>query len=338
MTTLGGPGYRLVEKARDAIAKYKMIEAGNSVLVALSGGPDSTCLLDILVRLASTLDIKLEVAHVDHGLSTESEEIAASVTSRAAQAGHEVHFVTAPDLEGPNLQARARDFRYAFLETVATNVGFQRIATGHTLDDRAETTIARLIHGAGTRGLAGLMAVEGRRIRPLISIRRAEARAYCMERGLEFYDDPANEDDRFERVAVRKRIVAAIEERWGAGAVHAVAVSAERLSEDAQAVEGLATAVFDQIAHREGDDVRFDRAAFMLTPRAFRRRLFETAVGRVRDRSGGIDEALDALDRDASFVGRFSAAGGTEIVVTSDSVIVTGAAAESSEPGTTLDQ
>ena len=338
MSTLGGPGYQLVEKARDTINKYRMTEPGDSVLVAVSGGPDSTCLLDVLVRLAATLDIKLEVAHVDHGLSDESEAISAEVTSRAAQAGHEVHFVTAPDLAGSNLQARARDFRYAFLETVATNAGFQRVATGHTLDDRAETTVARLIHGAGTRGLAGLLPVEGLRIRPLIEIRRAEARAYCVERGLEFYDDPANEDDRFERVAVRKRIIAAIEERWGSGAVHAVAVSAERLGEDAEAIEGLATAVYGQIASRDGDGVRFDREAFLRTPRAFRRRLLETAIGRVRDRSGGIDESLDALDRDATFIGRFSAAGGAEIVVTSDSIMVKGAAEDASESGTTLDR
>ena len=331
MTTLGGPGYRLVEKARDAVKRYRMVSPGDVVLVALSGGPDSTCLLDVLVRLAPTLDVTLEVAHVDHGLSRESEEIAASVTSRAAQAGHEVHFVTAPDLEGPNLQARARDFRYAFLETLASNTKIARIATGHTLDDRAETTLARLVHGAGTRGLAGLMPVEGRRIRPLISIRRAEARAYCTERNLTFHDDPANEDDRFERVAVRKRLVAAIEERWGAGAIHAVAVSADRLSEDAEAIEGLAAAVYEQIAVRDGSVVRFEKKAFLLTPKAFRRRLLESAMGRVRDRSGGIDEALEALDLDADFRGRFSAVGGTEIIVDAGHVSISGVSEEASE-------
>jgi tRNA(Ile)-lysidine synthase len=338
VTDLGGPGYKLVERARDAIKKYSMVSPGDSVLVALSGGPDSTCLLDVLARLTSTLDMSLEVAHVDHGLSDESEDIAAAVTSRAAQAGYEVHFVAAPDLEGPNLQARARDFRYAFLETVAKNAGFERVATGHTLDDRAETTVARLIHGAGTRGLAGLLPVDGRRIRPLISVRRAETRAYCEERGLEFIDDPANEDDHFERVAVRKRIIAAVEERWGPGAVGAIATSAERLGEDAQAIEGLAAAVFEQIAAREDSRVAFKKDAFLLTPKAFRRRLLETAMGRVRDRSGGIDEALEALDRDGSFVGRFSATGGAEIVVTDDSVSVVGVPEKSSEAGTTLDR
>lgn len=338
MTDLGGPGYRLVEKARDTIVRHRMVSPGDTIVVALSGGPDSTCLLDVLDRLTPSLELNLEVAHVDHGLAEDSEDVSAAVTSRAATAGHEVHFIKAPDLAGPNLQARARDFRYGFLEAIAAGVEADRIATGHTLDDRVETTLARLLHGAGTRGLAGLLPVDGLRIRPLIAIRRAETRDYCVERGLEFHEDPSNEDDRFERVAVRKRIVAAIEERWGGGAVEAVAVSAERLAEDADALERLASAVYEQLAKRSDSEIRFEREAFLLTPKAFRRRLLETAMGRVRDRSGGIVEALEALDRDSSFTGRFSAVGGAEIVITSEHVTVVAPPSDSSEPGTTLSE
>lgn len=343
--TLGGPGYRLVEKARDSIVQHRMVSPGDTIVAALSGGPDSTCLLDVLDRLTPSFELNLEVAHVDHGLADDSDDVAASVTSRAAKAGYEVHFIKAPDLAGANLQARARDFRYGFLEAIAANVEADHIATGHTLDDRAETTLARLLHGAGTRGLAGLLPVDGLRIRPLIAIRRAETRDYCVERGLEFHEDPANEDDRFERAAVRKRIVAAIEQRWGGGAVEAIAVSAGRLAEDADALEGLASAVYEQLAKRTESEIRFEREAFMLTPKAFRRRLLEMAMGRVRDRSGGIDEALEALDRDPSFTGRFSAVGGAEIAITSEHISVVAPPTDSvapptdsTEPGTTLSE
>ena len=335
---LGGPGYALVERARDSIVRYRMVSPGDTIVVALSGGPDSTCLLDVLDRLSTSLELNLEVAHVDHGLAEDSADVSASVTSRAATAGHEVHFIKVPDLAGPNLQARARDFRYGFLEAIAANVEADHIATGHTLDDRVETTLARLLHGAGTRGLAGLLAVDGLRIRPLIAVRRTETLDYCVERGLEFYEDPSNQDDRFERVAVRKRIVSALEDRWSGGAVEAVAVSAQRLAEDADALEGLATAVYEQLAKRSDSEIHFEREAFALTPKAFRRRLLEMAMGRVRDRSGGIDEALQAIDRDPSFTGRFSAAGGAEIVITSERVSVTGSPSDSSEPGTTLSE
>ena len=320
--SLGGPGFSLVARARDTIARYSMASPGDTIVVALSGGPDSTCLFDVLVRLSSKLDLKIEVAHVDHGLAPDSADVAASVAAGAAQRGFDVHTVRAPDLEGPNLQARAREFRYGFLETVARATGAARIATGHTMDDRVETTLARLLHGAGTGGLAGLPPVEGMRIRPLVSVRRNQTLAYCRERNLEVVQDPANDDERFERVAVRRRLVAAIEERWGEGAVAAIATSAERLREDSSALDAIAEGLYAQIVSGEEGEVNLPRASVSPLPRALRRRLLEKAVGRVRDRAGAIDAALDALDREDPFEGSFSAPGGTNIVITRDSVVV----------------
>ena len=333
---LGGPGFDIVERVRDAAARHRMFDKGDTIVVALSGGPDSTCLLDVLDRLGETFELDLAVAHVDHGLAPNSSDVSAAVTTRAADAGHDVHFVRAPDLAGSNLQARARTFRYGFLEAIANDIGAVAIATGHTLDDRVETTIARLIHGAGTRGLAGLLPVDGNRIRPLITTRRVEARAYCEERGLEFFDDPANDDDRFERVAVRKRLVPEIQKRWGRGAVDAIATSSERLLEDAVTLDGLADTLFAQLAQRDEGVIRFDRSAIDGVPRAFRRRLLERAVGRVRDRAAGIDEVLDALDGGAEATGRFSITSGVEIELGPQTVTVPVVSEDPSGPPTTL--
>ena len=320
---LGGPGFALVEKARDAIARYRMLGLEERVLVAVSGGPDSVCLLDVLARLSKEAGYVLAVAHVDHGLSPGSEGIAANVARAAAEAGFEVHVTRAPDLEGPNLHARARAFRYAFFETIAESWGATRIATGHTLDDRVETTVARLIHGAGTDGLAGLPPIEGKRVRPLIGLRRSETRDYCAESSLQYHDDPANYDDRFERVLVRKEIVGAIEARWGEGAVRAMAVSADRLREDSVALKQLGDRVYDQVAKPTLLGIELDLGLMVETPRAFRRRVLERAVGRVRDRSGGIDAVLDALGEETAPRGaRFSVASGIEIEITNDRVIV----------------
>lgn len=320
---LGGPGFEIVTAARDAVLAADPEGAGRHLVVGVSGGPDSICLLDVLGRLSESLGLELEVAHVDHGLAAGSEEIAAEVARAASTAGHDVHVARASGLEGANLHARARDFRYRFFETVAEETGATRIVTGHTLDDRVETTIARLIHGAGTEGLAGLRPSDGKRLRPLLGVRRTETRSYCAERGLDFVDDPANADDRFERVAVRTRLVPAIEERWGDGAVRAVAVSAGRLAEDADFLKGLSETLYGQLAKRTPGEVAFDLASFRLAPRALRRRLLGQAVGRVRDRSGGIDAALDALDRtDAQLPLDFDVAEGARISVTREQVVV----------------
>jgi tRNA(Ile)-lysidine synthase len=319
---LGGPGYDVVEAALSTINRHKMLTGGEKVLVALSGGPDSTCLLDILWRLEDRLELAIEVAHIDHGLAERSAEVAGRVARTAAESGFEVHIIRAPDLTGPNLHARARDFRYGFLETVAQNTGADRIATGHTLDDRVETTLARLVHGAPPETLAGIPPLDGMRMRPLIDTRRGQTRAYCEAVGLEFDDDPANEDPRFERVVVRNRLLAGIEEQWGDGAVRAVARSAEYLRQDSAALDELSDRLYRELARATTDGVRFERSALGVVPRALRRRLVERAVGRVRDRSGGIEAALDALEGEASSGARFAVAGGVEIEVDGSDLVV----------------
>lgn len=320
---LGGPGWPVVEAAREAIRRHRMLDGAEKVVVGLSGGPDSTCLVDVLVRLAESLDLELVIAHVDHGLSEGSAEVAARVATTSAEAGHDVHVMRISDLEGPNLQARARALRYEFMHSLATRLGADRIATGHTLDDRVETTLARLLHGGGTDVLAGLPAVEGTRIRPLIELRRAETRAYCDARGLSYSDDPANENLDFERVAVRRILVGAIEERWGPGAVRAIATSAQRLGEDAAALKLLAASLYDGAAREAEEGVRFPLDDVIALPRALRRRLLERAVGRVRDRAGGIDAALEALEGDRRGESRYAVAGGREIILTAAEIVVT---------------
>jgi tRNA(Ile)-lysidine synthase len=319
--SLGGPGYEVVEKARDTIHRYGMLEGGEKIVVAVSGGPDSTCLLDVLARLSHSQGYKLEVAHVDHRLSPESETISARVAKAAAEIGYDVHVARAPDLAGPNLHARARDFRYAFFETIARDIDASKIATGHTLDDRVETTLARLVHGASTDGLAGIPPAAEERIRPLIGLRRSETRAYCDECGLDYVDDPANDDDRFDRAAVRSLVVTAIEERWGDGAIRAIAAAADDLRDDADALRVLADRLYGDMAESSDGVVSFDRTALLEMPRAFRRRMLERAIGRVRDRSGGIDAALVALDQDKA-TGSFAVATGFEITLTAAQVLV----------------
>lgn len=324
---LGGPGFDLVDSVLATILRRRMLGGGESVLVAVSGGPDSSCLLDVLARLQDKLDLELFVAHVDHGLSGDSEEVAATVAREAATLGYDVHVARARDLQGSNLQARARDFRYEFFATIAADVGAAKIATGHTLDDRVETTLGRLIHGAGPAGLAGIPPSDDTRIRPLIDLRRASTRAYCREVGIDFYDDPANADERFERVRIRNQVVGAIEDGWGDGAVRAIATSSERLLEDAGALASLGTRLAADLVEVRDDGTRIKLDSLVAIPRALRRRVLEAAVGRVRDRSGGIDAVLDALDDDPVMKPlRFSVASGKEIVIEEDHVLVRGAA------------
>ncbi len=255
------------------------------------------CLLDVFQRLAPSRLLRLEVAHVDHGLSDTSAEISAKVASHAAAAGLDAHVVRISGLEGPNLHARAREIRYTFFEKVAEDTGAAAIATAHTLDDRVETTLARLIHGGGPRDLAGLPPVGGGRIRPLIWARRRETRSYCEDLGIDFHDDPSNVDARFDRAEIRSRLVPVIEERWGEGAVRAIATAADRAGEEAAAIDSIAAGLLRSV-RREDEVFVIENEVLAIAPRALRRRLLEAAAGRVRDLHGALDDALDWMERE----------------------------------------
>lgn len=321
---LGGPGFDLVEQVSRSIDRYSMLRGGEHVLVAVSGGADSQCLLDVLRRLGERYRLHLSVAHVDHGTSDASTSTGARVAKDAVDAGIEAHYVAASGLEGPNFHARARDVRYQFFGDVARAARADAIATGHTLDDRVETTLSRLVHGAGTQGLSGIPPVDAGRIRPLIDCRRTETRAYCESRRLWFVDDPANSDLRFERARVRATLIPAVEAGWGDGGVRAAAVSAERLREDALALGELAGRLYRELARDGEGKVSFGRGELSALPPALQRRLLETAVGPLRDRAGGIDAAVTALGSESTRPGsRFALPDGRAVVVERDEIVVT---------------
>src|SRR5262245_7657430 len=187
-----------------------MLQGGETVLVAVSGGPDSVALLDVLAELAPRLDVRLAVAHVHHGLRAEADADAEVARAHAERLGlacflERVSVRTAPPWEG--LEAEARRARLAALEARARAIGADRIATGHTADDQAETVLMRLLDGAGPRGLAGIAFVRDRLIRPLLASRRADVVAHLGRRGLAWAEDASNRDPRIRRNRIRHEVL-----------------------------------------------------------------------------------------------------------------------------------
>src|SRR5262245_20778890 len=169
-----------------------MLHGGEAVLVAVSGGPDSVALLDVLVDLSPVLGVALSVVHVHHGLRPEADADADFTRGLAARLGLPFHLErvsvrSAPPWEG--LEAQARRARQAALEARARAVGAARMPIGHTADDQAETVLMRLLEGAAPRGLAGLAPARGLLIRPLIESRRSDVLAHLAARGLTWLED-----------------------------------------------------------------------------------------------------------------------------------------------------
>jgi tRNA(Ile)-lysidine synthase len=171
-------------------------------LVAVSGGPDSVVLLDLLRRSTDLHRLELVVAHFDHGISAASAEVALAVQALAASWGLAVECGRGA-LGNRAGETAARAARYAWLESVRLRRGARTVFTAHHADDQIETILMRLLAGSGPAGLAGMASVSGTLVRPLLPFRREALACYAREAALTVWLDPANRDPRHLRSWVR---------------------------------------------------------------------------------------------------------------------------------------
>ena len=209
-------------------------------LVMVSGGPDSVALLRALLEAGS----EPAVLHVDHGLrgeeSSEDAEFVRALCERQG-VGCEIRSI---ELRGSNLQEEARRERYRLADEVMDERGLFVAATGHTVDDLAETVLLNLARGAGLRGLSGIPPVRGCYVRPLIERRRAEVLAYLEYLGQPFRTDPTNLAGKYARNRVRLEVLPVLEELYP-GAAANLARGAALAREDLVALESIAASAFD---------------------------------------------------------------------------------------------
>lgn len=206
------------------------------LLVACSGGADSLALLALMHHTGADV----VAAHVDHGLRQGSASEFAFVAAAAGELGVPAVATAVSIVAGPNLEARAREARYAALEACADDNGCASIATGHTLDDQAETVLLALLRGAGTRGLGGIAPRRGRIVRPLLSVRHAETIELCRHLGWAVLDDPMNSDPSFARVWLRREVIPALVAGSDRDLAPVLARQAEVLRADDDLLDGLA--------------------------------------------------------------------------------------------------
>src|SRR3954451_7780518 len=194
------------ERALEAASESRLIQAGEPLLVMLSGGSDSVCLLDCALRLGA----RVNALHVNYGLREESDSDEEHCRRLCDRLGVELLVERVRLPQGGNLQAEARDRRYALAERHAPPG--TDYATGHTASDQAETVLYRLAVSPGRRALLGMEPRRGRLVRPLLEATREDTRAHCRSRGLEWREDPSNADRRFARARVRHEVLEALRE------------------------------------------------------------------------------------------------------------------------------
>jgi tRNA(Ile)-lysidine synthase len=258
-------GLPVLEAIRQTIRRHGMLAGGETVLVALSGGCDSTALLHALRVLAPALRLRLHALHVDHGLRPESVAEADAVQRAAARMDVAVEIARVAVERTGSLEEAARRARYAALDACAGRVDADRIALGHTADDQAETVLMRMLEGAGVRGLAGIPAVRGRIIRPLIEVRRAPLAAWLREAGLTWIEDPSNRDLRFTRNRLRHAVLPGLAAA-GDDVVGALNRVARQARGAAEALAEVAARELGRLARQEDGGLTMARSALAALP------------------------------------------------------------------------
>ncbi|MFO7708587.1 MAG: tRNA lysidine(34) synthetase TilS [Desulfobacterales bacterium] len=211
------PDSRLDRIVDRTLQNHPLLSAGEAVLVGVSGGPDSVALLHLLWDRAPARGLRLAIAHLHHGLRPAADRDEEFVRRMALERGLPFYSRRA-DLRGPqkrrglSIEEAARQVRYAFLDEIATQRGFAKIALGHHADDSAETLLLNLLRGSGRLGLAGIPAVrDGKYIRPLILAHRADITAYVEARGLATVTDDSNAEETYTRNRIRGRLIPHLE-------------------------------------------------------------------------------------------------------------------------------
>ncbi|MDR1791212.1 MAG: tRNA lysidine(34) synthetase TilS [Propionibacteriaceae bacterium] len=209
------------------------------MLVAVSGGADSLALAAGAAIAGRRGSLLVRAVVVDHQLQPDSAAVAAATVAKLAELGVPAEVVAVDVVEsGDGLEAAARQARYDALAACAQPG--EVVLLGHTLDDQAETVLLGLARGSGTRSLAGMPAVRGGFVRPLLGIRRATTRQCCLEMGITWWDDPLNADERFARVRVRQTVLPMLEAQLGPGIAEALARTAQLATQDADYLDELA--------------------------------------------------------------------------------------------------
>jgi tRNA(Ile)-lysidine synthase len=299
----------LAERVDRTILRYSLLPPGARVVVALSGGADSTALACLLVDLAARGDFRVvAAAHFNHRLraaaSDDDQAFCRQLAERlglswSAGAGDVRSFAAS---QGASVEEASRRLRYAFLRQAAAEHRATHVAVGHTRDDQAETVLLQLLRGAGPRGLRGMAPerplVEADRgepdgdyssdrgaihlVRPLIETGHEELVSWLGTRGQAFREDDSNRDRRFLRNRVRHELIPFLESRFSPSVSRVLSRDAEIAASDWALLDDLARAAYERIASREGERIVLDRAGLLREPDAIRRRVALFAIGNLR--------------------------------------------------------
>lgn len=300
----------VIEQVRATIREYGLFEAGHTVVVGVSGGPDSLCLLHVLKRLQDELQIGLHVGHLDHAIRPESMEDAEFVARQAEAWGlpATIERQDVPALaraEKFAIEQAARRARYRFLARIAGDIGAKTVAVGHNADDQVETVLMHFIRGAGLAGLRGMLprspyppalgdyaarhiADRLTLVRPLLEVPRSAIEAYCREQGLEPRFDRSNLDTTFFRNRLRHELIPVLE-TYNPNIREVLRRMARVIADEHDYLRRLRARDWERVVTPGDGYFVFDLAAWQQLPISTQRSLLRQVIRRLRRELRDID-------------------------------------------------
>jgi len=283
-----------------------MFGPGDRVLVAVSGGPDSVCLLYSLWYLRRLFKIQLEVFHFDHRLRKDSAKDGVYVRRLAERLKLPFHLRTAEGRpgKGQSVEAWATVARADAADDVCKEIRGRVVAEGHTLDDQAETVLLNLIRGGGLEAISGIWPAMGDTnargfsvdVQPLIDVEREEVEAFCRALHLRPRLDPTNRDTKHLRNAIRLKVIPEIERATGREVKRPIARSADLLRGDRMELYAATVRTELEVVSGPRDDLRFDAAALRSLPRPFASRVVRSALYQAMEREDVMPSTKEAVE------------------------------------------
>jgi len=300
----------VLQQIRRTIRRHDLCPSGTRVLIALSGGSDSVALTFILRELALNGGFSIVgLAHFNHQLrptAARDEQFCRALGERlnVSMVVGDVNVAEYAASERLSIEEAARRARYAFLHRCAADLGADRIASGHTRDDQAETFLLKLIRGAGLSGLGGIYPRRGILVRPLLDASRNDLRDYLRTRGESWVEDETNADVTNPRNRIRHRVIPELDAAYGGPTTMSIARAAGLAREDGAWLDDLADRRYGELCSGDRECLAFDAAQLAAEPEPVRRRILLKALREVAELR---EVALEHVDAAADILSGTSA-------------------------------
>ncbi len=278
----------ILKTVEETIARYGLFKKGERILLAYSGGLDSTGLLSVFLELQQEWKLNLFLGHFNHRLRASAMEDERFVRCIAQKMGIPL-FVAAEDVrawaqkEKLNLEEAGRNLRYDFLARTAKKIGGAKIATAHTMNDQAETFLFRMMRGSGVTGLGSIYpVVEGTIIRPLLFVERKDIEKHLSEKGMEYRRDESNLDRRFTRNKIRLELIPFIQKEFAPKIVPQIGKIVSILQEEDALMDRLAAREAGEAVFLRDGEIHLDLKSILNMPRALSRRVVRHFLKKIK--------------------------------------------------------